>query len=588
MCGVFAVVGKRGHELNFAECRRALSKLGRRGPDASTTYIYDNRVFLGQTILSVTGDITKSTGEHLRSSTGRFRLAYNGEVYNYRALGLQWLNGKQNRSWETDGWTVVNLHEVLPIHKIPLLLDGMFSYALLDTQKNTLSICRDLQGEKALYVFEDEEMVIVSSGIAAILDLKPSISLDKQAMRDYFRTRHFMFIERTIFSGIRQLLPGHIETLKLDSMEWSAKTFQNLYDLIDPEKAEQYSRYSDESLVDELDSLLASSIKQMIPDRQYSSVVSGGVDSSLISSYLVKHGNPDLLVAVDHVGKDRISSDLSGFEKVFKRQIDVIKMDLLDYTAEVERCQMASGSPLFSHSLVGQSVQSAFVRRRDSCVLFGGDCADELFGGYGCYLDQRNQNGRFSPSFYTRHYEPELCFPEDDPTPFQNDLSKAWSESLATYAHIKDAEERVVQAMMYCDAAFQLSSVSLRGTDLMSMMWSVESRCVFIRKPIIQFALNLPARLKSNPLEKNPLLRAKPLLKRLFLRYFPSELLVEKQGFAGFPNESGKYLGEMKDFLVLEVLRIEPEFIQKQKLSRETEWKLINLEFFLRNNHAHL
>ena len=140
---------------------------------------------------------------------------------------------------------------------------------------------------------------------------------------------------------------------------------------------------------------------------------------------------------------------------------------------------------------------------------------------------------------------------------------------------------------MYCDLAYQLPSVGMRGADLMSMMWSVETRSVFLRKPIVQFALNLPIRLKSNPSEKNQLLQSKYLLKKLFLRHFPSELLVQKQGFSGFPNESAIYLGNLKDYSVLDLLGISYNELQINNNFRDTEWKLINIEHFLRHSWNH-
>ena len=46
------------------------------------------------------------------------------------------------------------------------------------------------------------------------------------------------------------------------------------------------------------------------------------------------------------------------------------------------------------------------------------------------------------------------------------------------------------------DFSLQVANVGLRGADLMSMMWSVETRSVFVRKPVVEFALNLPLRAK--------------------------------------------------------------------------------------------
>ena len=59
---------------------------------------------------------------------------------------------------------------------------------------------------------------------------------------------------------------------------------------------------------------------------------------------------------------------------------------------------------------------------------------------------------------------------------------------------------------------------------------------------------------------------------------------MEKQGFSGFPNESIKYIGNISDFIAIDYLSIDPEKINIQNLSREEEWKMINIEYFLRYN----
>jgi|TARA_Y100000031_G_C8235927_1_gene393231 asparagine synthase (glutamine-hydrolysing) len=554
-----------------------------RGPDL-TTYevLWEGRIFIGQAVLSITGDLKSYSQDNMKSVSGRYHLSYNGEIYNYKELNSKWLNERTKISEDkSDMEILVNLHEVLPEEKIPILLEGMYAYTLLDSEKHTLSICRDVQGEKSLYIYEDQQLVIIASEIGAIRTIFPRVKIEPQVFRDYFRTRHFMTFENTPYSGIRKLGPGRHETFNLSSMKWSITHSYELHDLIEPEKIKQNENRSIASLVDELDSLMIDCVKQMIPtNRKYAAVVSGGVDSSLIAYYLVKYGDPEMLVAVNNIGKDRISKDLSGFEKALGRTINVIDIDQAAYSREIERCQKACNSPLYTHSLIGQAVQSALVRSSGCRVLFGGDGADELFGGYDCYLGKHRSSSKFSPSPYATCAEPKIDFLVDDSSSIQSYLSKAWKRSLNAYC---DVDNQITQAMLYCDAAYQLPSVCLHGADLMSMIWSVEARSLFVRKAIISFALNLPASFKVyNDSGIPSLLQSKFIIKKLFLRYFPEGLLVEKQGFAGFPNESGAYLGNLEDYLALDFLGIPKEKINESLLDRATMWKLINVEYFLR------
>lgn len=585
MCGILAVIRKGEKPLNLAACRRGLNWLSLRGPDLCAYEMWEERVFMGQTILSLTGRL-KTDARHLVSATTRFKMALNGEIYNYRELKSKYLNSGVEflGNGDSDSEVLVNLHDVLPSKEIPSLLDGMYAYAILDKQQRNIQICRDVQGEKSLYIYEGPDFIIISSEINPILLIVPSLTPEAQVLRDYFHTRHFMFLERTIYREIRQLLPGSIETLDLMSMKWKRQRPEKLSDWISLSQMEAYSKCSMEELTDELDHLMATCVRQMIPENQkYASVVSGGVDSSLISHYLLDCGSPDKLVAVNHMGKDRISSDLSGFEGILGQKIDVIQVDRREYRNEVPQCQKICGSPLLSHSFVGQAIQSAYVRKAGCRVLFGGDGADELFGGYSCYLKDSLNNGGYSPSPYTRYLDAEVEFEKNDNENLKLELANAWRESLRAYSHLENEKERAAQAMMYCDFMYQLPSVGLRGSDLMSLMWNVETRSVFIRRPIVKFALNLPLFAKAKRSRGvEPLLGAKPLLKNLFLRYFGRLLLTPKQGFAGFPNESGAYLGDVEDFITLEVLGIKSGSMKQEALSRDTLWKLINIEFLLR------
>lgn len=588
MCGILVVLAKTGR-LDLSACRRALSTMHWRGPDFSFARVWEDRLFMGQTVLSITGEPREGAGEYYRSRSLRYELLYNGEIYNFRDLESRFLKPRPELTsrYGTDTEALVNLHEALSPMEVPPLLDGMYAYVLFDTLERQIYISRDIQGEKSLYVYEDPLWVVIASEIRAIRTLIPSISIDVQALRDYFRTRHLMLFERTVYHGIRQLLPGSLETLDMNSLQWSVKQTLRLRDWINPQRLQESSKRSTDALTDELDSLLAKCVREMIPSgRRYASVVSGGIDSSLISTYVVRYGNPDLLVAVNNIGKDTISNDLTRFERTLGRQIQALQVDAQAYAAEIVRCQSVCGGPLHSHSFIPQSQQSALVRASGCRVLFGGEGADELFGGYEAYQRPNKPNGRFSLSPYMAHTPPAVEFIEDRSEPFQNQLAAAWADALNAYWFVEDERDRVALAMMYCDTVHQLSGVGLRGTDFMSMMWSVETRSVYLRRPIMQFALNLPAAMKADrDCTNHPLLRAKPLLKQLFLRYFPRSLLFEKQGFAGFPNESAAFLGDPFDYRAVKILGIHPDSLAAGQADRACMWKLINTEYFLRQIH---
>ena len=111
----------------------------------------------------------------------------------------------------------------------------------------------------------------------------------------------------------------------------------------------------------------------------------------------------------------------------------------------------------------------------------------------------------------------------------------------------------------------------------------VEPRNAYIQKNIIKEIINVPVKYKIDLKSKDPKMILKPLLKKIFLRYFSKKLIYKKQGFSGFPNESKVLIKKNFFYKVNELLNT--SFSENSKITRELEWKLLNLEFFLKFNN---
>ena len=110
MCGILTVIHKKGSKLDQSACRRALSRLSWRGPDLCISSIWDCQIFIGQTVLTLTGDILNRQSSYNKSASGRFTIAFNGEIYNYRELARKWLGNQFELTDETsDTEVLVNL-----------------------------------------------------------------------------------------------------------------------------------------------------------------------------------------------------------------------------------------------------------------------------------------------------------------------------------------------------------------------------------------------------------------------------------------------------------------------------------------------
>ena len=318
----------------------------------------------------------------------------------------------------------------------------------------------------------------------------------------------------------------------------------------------------------------------MVPvDRKYCSIISGGIDSTIISKLLENIADPSFFISLNHVGKDNISNQINKFQKFFKKEIKVVNVSLDKYYFYLKKSLKICSSPINSHDFPGKLIMANEVKKRNCKAIFGGDAADELFGGYSTYsANIKNYNSNSSD--YSRYIKNKIKLTSVNELRFKNKLSVIWKNSQKAYQFLRK-DERSRQAMMLIDTALQISSVGMRGTDLMFMSKAVEPRSVFLRSDIIKFALNLPLEFKMDLSGKKEF-QSKILLKKIFVKFFPKRLIFKKQGFSGFPNETIKFLKQPKDFSINQMIKTKNKTKIFNFLNKSKKWKFINLEHFSR------
>ena len=572
MCGIFAVINKNNVPLNISRCEKALKSLMHRGPDWQVSRIINKNIFLGQVVLSMTGENKKNESQHF-SPSKNFFILFNGEIYNYKELNeILKLSGSHS---DADTKLLVSMFDKYEINKVNHMLDGMYAYIVYDKRKNSLIIGRDPVGEKILYFFEDNKEIIISSEINSIIDYVKRAEINLDILKTYFYTRHFLQLDKTIFKKIKIIEPGTLSVLNLDNQKLNKIGQISLNDYIDEKIYENNDKKKIEDVVEELDYLLNKNIQQMIPsNREFASIVSGGIDSGIISYYVCKYSNPKMLIFLNHIGKDWHTNKISEFTKILKKKINIYDVNDKIYFKNYVKTLSICNSPIHSHSFVGQLIVAEKISKKKCRGLFSGEGGDELFGGYPTYLQKITSLNK-NISDYTKINDPKIFNSTTALYTFKNQLHNKWKDTIQSYSFVKNKSDRSKLSMMLLDASIQMSSNGLRGSDLMSMFYSVEGRTLLYRKEILKFALNLPIKFKINTKDKNKHMVTKHILKKLFLKHFPKELVLTKQGFSGFPNES-IYLVDNKFTNIIKYLDI-TEFIN----DRSVEWKLINSELFL-------
>ena len=578
MCGLFVVINKKQNPLNIEKCKDSLNQMNKRGPDWRFSKMIAPNIFMGQVVLSMTGKIKKDVSQHYSYSKNKF-IVFNGEIYNYKHLSKEYLNSDIDKKI-SDTNVLVNIFDKINILNVNSLLDGMYAFVIYDKVKKQLIINRDPQGEKTIYIYEDNHTIILSSEINSIIHYTKEVKINKSILKNYFYTRHLIQFDKTIFNNIKILEPGHLKTLDLKNFKFKLLSISSLGDLINETEYNRNSKRKEKDLVEELDYLFNHNIKQMIPhNRKFASIVSGGVDSSLVSNYICKNSKPNKLICLNHVGKDQLMHTLKNFQKKLKFNISQHNVYLKEfYKSLLEAIKVCNG-PVHSHSFVGQLIISKKISKIGCKALFGGEGADELFGGYDTYRQKIN-NVKVNKSNYSKILDSNLFIKDAEFYKFNHSIEKHWNNALKKYSFIKNEDHRNRLAMMLIDSTIQLSSNGLRGSDVMSMFSSIESRSLFLRRDIVKFALNLPLKFKID-LKNNNLFNTKILLKKVFLKYFPKKLIEKKQGFTGFPNETSIYIEKKNDYLIRNIYKIKNYQQKINSLDRASEWKLINTEMYL-------
>ena len=587
MCGIFIAFSKK-KPLNKNICNNSVDELFNRGPDSlKLNYFFNNSLFFANTILSITGNLNNNK-KIISSKNKNFYISFNGEIYNYKKLNDVYLN---NNNHDTDTDVLVNLHEKINFNKIPLLLNGMFAYAILDVNRRDIKIVTDPQGEKNIYYYNDEKYFLASSTIKSIISFlkssKINVEIDKKVIKDYFSTRHYMPIGKTCFKNIRILENASILKFNIRNSSLSNSKYENPFNWITEKDYLMYSKIKEDELLEKLDFELNLQAKLMVPEKKFGTIFSGGIDSSLQSAILTNQGNPSLYLNINHKNKDHINKKFYIFEKYINNKIKIKNIDHLKYKHFAKKCSRVLSSPFFTHDLPSRMFLSQEFKNNNCKVFFSADGCDELLGGQQVYMKSFKNikiNKNYSP--YTSVNNKSLFLKKYNTSKdYKKILDKSWKDAYKMYYFVKDKRERNILSSLFCDYFIQSIYVANKSTDLICCDNSVEPRNIFIQKNILKLFINLPLKYKFNMAAKGEF-RQKYILKKLFIKYFDKKLILKKEGFSGFPEVFNKTDGYLNSFVPKSIIKSDNNNYYDQKnYKRDLSWKISNLELFFKNNY---
>jgi asparagine synthase (glutamine-hydrolysing) len=345
-----------------------------RGPDADGIFARDN-VVLGHRRLSII-DISGGTQPFMDES-GALAITYNGELYNYRELREELRRKGHGFRTASDTEVVLRAYQEWGA-KCCERFEGMFAFAIADHARKEVFLARDHFGIKPLAYFYDGKRLAFASEIHA-LRFAPGWTgeIDLESIDQFLRLQYIPE-PATAFRKAYKLAVGHCMTVRMGEPHVKVEAYWvPRFDAVMPKRG-----VSDE----ELDEVLRDSVRRhLVADVPFGAFLSGGVDSSLIVSYmaeLLPNAVKTFSIGFDDPGV----SELGEARKVAERfstdhHEEVIHVDALGILPDVVNHY---GEPFGDQSAIPTWYVSRLARRFVPMVL-SGDGGDELFAGYGTY-----------------------------------------------------------------------------------------------------------------------------------------------------------------------------------------------------------
>lgn len=612
MCGIAGFLSFE-NVLQEAQIYEMTATLSHRGPDAEGVF-FDGICGLGHRRLSIL-DLSEQANQPMFSQDGRYVIVFNGEIYNYQEVAQ-----KLHISPRTHSDTEIILETfALKGMACVQLFNGMFAFAIYDTQKKELYLCRDRIGKKPLYYFWNGHHFAFASEIKALRKL-PFIKKDLNytAIEDFL---HLGYIPRphTIYEDISKMYSGY--WLKVSKKGLEENMYWDIQACIRKEnlqnEAEAQSKFHD---------LLRSSVKyRLISDVPVGVLLSGGIDSSLVAALAQEQSHTP--IRTFSVGLEEEQYNEAPYAKKVAEHIGSQHHQLLVSTKQAKELIPTLidvfDEPYADSSAVPTLLVSEFAKRQVSVVL-GGDGGDELFLGYGMYqwakrlknplirllrtpiaglLQLKPKNVAYKKASKLFAYPKRKKLASHIFSQEQFFFSQAEVEQLVMFPITNYQPLLSTQfGLMHCDPMFQQSLFDLQyylqddllvKIDRATMRFGLEARCPLLDYRIIEFALNLDTSLKYRNQE------SKYLMKKILYQYVPESYFQRPK--RGFSIPLAKWLQTdlrflIEDFLSRKVIekynivhyqpvkQMKTSFLAGDSFYYNRLWVLIVLHQFLEKN----
>jgi len=563
---------------------RMAASLNLRGPDEQGVWLSEiGTVGMAHRRLAVL-ELGPQGRQPMISSSGRFVLAYNGEIYNYRELKTELEKDGASFRGQSDTAVLLAAIEGWGIEKALDRLVGMFAFALWDEHEKRLILARDRFGEKPLFYGWQGNIFLFGSTLQPLRQHPAWVGgVDLQALAGLVRY-DYVPASLSIHPGIKRLLPGTWLEMAWRNGRWQERQTTYWSALAAARSAKASPFVGDfSSAVDVLEAKLVRTLQgQILADVPLGAFLSGGIDSSAVVALM--QGLSGRPVKTFTIGFDDPAYDESASAEAVAEYLGtshtsyrLTQADLLEF---IPRLASIYDEPFADASQIPTALVSQ-VASRDVTVALSGDGGDEIFGGYNRYLlGPRVQAyctalprvlrgvigqtlrsvapstwdslfGFMADSSRPRHLGEKLhklasVLPAANARELYQRLATFWHGDFPLVGYGENSAGSVLddgvwqldwpfaEQMMLADTLTYLPDDILVKVDRAAMAVSLETRAPFLDHRLFEFVWSLPLEYRIRDKQ------SKALLRELLYRHVPRSLIERPK--SGFALPIGQYL----------------------------------------------
>ena len=534
MCGIagfcdFTKNIKEDYQRNKKIVEKMGNALAHRGPNDFGSYVGEHVAFSHTrlAVIDILGGVqpmTKTRGGY------EYTIVYNGELYNTDEIRKELIDA--GYEFQTSSDTEVLLTAYLEYGRdCPIHLNGIFSFAIWDSYHRSCFLCRDRFGVKPLFYAPMEGSILFGSEIKALFqypNMRPVVN--RYGLCEVFGLGPARSPGCGVFEGVHEVPPGYAAIV-----DYSGMKLYSYWSLTAEEHKDNY-----EETVERTRELLLDAIKrQLVSDVPICTLLSGGLDSSIISSVAASVLNED--------GKQlaTYSFDYNDNKKYFKASsfqpsedrpfvdimVDYIQsnhtylecdyQDLYDYLFEAVTAKDLPGMADVDSSML------YFCRKikENHTVCLSGECADEVFGGYPWFRDKEVYKTRAFP--WSKNFDIRKQILSNEllaVLPMEEYIQSQYEKTIQNVSKL-DSDSKVTKRqreISYLNTSWFMTTL-LDRKDRMTMASGLEVRVPYADHRLIQYLYNIPWDYKYSNQE------VKGLLKDAVKDLLPYEVLYRKK-----------------------------------------------------------